>query len=271
MSHTRLPRNKKVVGEGWGYAAAPPSQFDVYRVDSPFIAAGRRKVLGKETRKLLPGDTVAAKRVSSGKVRTDPFALSPRNRLAAHRWQFTDGQENWSPIVRTVRFVDVVARLPGIRLSTPPGTPVDAKADIKTSVPPDLADPRVRLDLVLPWETGATDLTVHDLIADELTEDDGSIDEAMRAAIVDQFSEELPSAQTLDWEMWIDNDFIVVEPGESVFSTIEIRGRQPGRLALAVLAVNGDDENERAASEIVVVDVDDEGTVSLLYADGETG
>lgn len=265
----RLPRNKKVVGEGWGYTAALPSQFDVYRVDSPFIAAGKRKVFGKDVRKHLPGDTVAAKRVSNGKVRTDPFALSPRNRLAAHRWQFTDGQDNWSSIVRTVRFVDVVARLPGIKLRTPPGTPVDAKADIKTSVPPDLADPRVRLDLVLPWEIGATDLTVHDLIADELTEDDGSLDETMMAAIVDQFSEELPREQTLDWEMWIGNDYVVVEPGESVFSTIEIRGTQPGRLALAVLAVNADDDNDRAASEIVVVDVDEDGTVSLLYADGE--
>jgi hypothetical protein len=245
--------------EGRGYTSGLPSHFDVYRVDSPFVGACKR-MIGKSARKHEPGDTFLAKRVASGIARSEAFPLEVRGRLTAHRWQFTDGNL-WSYVIRTVRFADItIGAQGGIALP-----PVSAGIDVKTAIPPELSDPTIELSLILPWPNDESGLTVRDILRDELANGDGHVDEDELSSVLSVADNDL--LDELDWSLSLEPGQLVIEPGEPQTATLMIDANEPGRLALAVAATNINNRKERSVSEIVVVEVDEDGTSSLLYTE----
>lgn len=261
LAHFSVPRGKLLQMEGRGYTEELPKEFQLLRVDSPFLAMCKRR-LDRETETVVRGGAYVAQCVDAHTVRTDPFPLSPRSRFSAHRWNFTDGQTK-AYTIRTVRWADI-RLLPTI--GAPPGSPFEANLRVETAVPLGLDDPPVTLSPVLPWSTRAQELTVRDVLEDELAEDEenGRTSYPKLYEVASEYLDE----NVREWEFSIEPGAMDLVPGQRAISEIHITAHSPGAVALAISAVAGDSPDDPIVSEVVAVEIGPDKPPALLCADG---
>jgi hypothetical protein len=246
--------------EGRHYTDGLPQSFALHRKYSPLVAAFVR-VRGRQPYKHEAGDTWDAARVSDGVGRTESFPLTVSGFTGTHRSLFTDGTL-WSPVVRTVRFADL----------RPTGKIKDpvlgvAEVGLEATVPTGLDDPALRLSVILPWETDEAAGTVRDVLREELTDGNGDLDEDLYGGLLDFAGAYLDDAAPR-WDFSVEPGTLEVEPGSSARATISIATDKPGGVAFAVQAVDVEGERgERAVSDVLVIECDEDGMTTVLYAD----
>jgi hypothetical protein len=253
---------KLVEMEGRHYAGGLPRNFDVYRPYSPLVAACAHAI-GRPARKHGVGDRYGAYEVKPGVARSEPLPLATSRVTGAHRWQFTDGTL-WSPVLRTVRFARVCVR-GGPRV---PLGPASVGAEIEVDVPLGLEDPQVALSVLLPWARGTEGGTVDDVLREELTDEDGELDEELYAGVLAYAAAYLNAEPSAGWEVSIHPGRLEVEPGLTESAPLYVTAPGPGAIAVAVLAVNLEDPEQRAVSDVVLIDRDQDGSLAVLYGDG---
>lgn len=248
--------------EGSPYTA-PPEYFYLWRMFSPVIASASRE-RGNQGGKHLDGDKDHPEPVEGkpGKVRSRPFALGVRF-TGTHRWRFTDGSD-WSPTIRTVRFAAVRPRA-GLR--TPAVLPVDAELGVEIEIPAGLKDPTVELSVLRTWPTSEGAVTVEDILQEEIAGEDGEFDEELYHATLKLLDPYLAKENPQGWEVWIDPDRLEVAPGQAATARLRIHAGEPAGVALAISAVDVDDPEAQAHSDVFVVKYDEDRKGSLLYAD----
>ena len=138
-----LEFGKTVVLRGVGYGGFEPNEFILYRIPTKLVSwalTKRQKPSRWEfaRRPAWPNTTGPVPAMDSESV-----VLVPSGFGAAHRWQFSDWLGNWSPVVRTTRFSTLKASL----TEGHPGVVGTVEMTVQTTV-----DPRLRIDLSLPWE-----------------------------------------------------------------------------------------------------------------------
>lgn len=250
-----------------------PKSFDLYRVHTPVIGAAARAV-GRPGQEHEAGDTYDVTAVDAETVRTATVPLQPAGVLGARRWRFTDNTW-WSPTIRTVRGIGL--SLKG-HVNTPPGFPVDAGIEVKTTLAPGLGDPTVDLSLILPWETGSPHgLTVRDVLRDEVTSS-GDVADAFLDEVLGFMADYLPDSNP-GWEVFIQPDVLEIAPSlgdtgpvwveASETTVLWVRANSPGQLAMAVHAVDRNDPEQRAVSSVIAIERAADGTITVLYTDAD--
>lgn len=248
--------------EGRRYTGGLPDSFDLWRMYSPIVGACAQGIRRRPPGKHLDDDTWNANDIGGGVVRTEPLPLKVSRVTGTHRWQFTDGR-SWSQPVRTVRFVDL--RLGG-HLRSPSVLPVDVEVGVEATVPTGLADPNFRLSLVVPWQRPESEeRTIRDLLSDEITETDGTMDDELNSALGDFLNDYLWDEPPEGWELSVEPDALGIEPGSTGAGVVRVKTGQPGGVAVAVEAVDIDDRERRGYSDVFVVERDEDGTVTVLY------
>lgn len=277
-ARTRLPEGYEVHMEGRHYAAAPPKEFDLYHVYSPVVATIMR------VRKRYPGvhydgDTWDATQIDSTTSITDALPLRASRFTGSHRWKFTD-RTLWSPVVRTVRFMDLSIRG---KAGTPRDFPVNAELEVKVTVPIAGENAKADLSVVLPRgelsanppggaltnEPAPGEVTVQDLVLMEVHDDfdwvsDGSEEDEEILGALDSL---LPVESPVGWAFDIDSGTLEVGPGTSQTASLRINAAEPGAIALAVRADDRSSDTAPTFSDIVIVELRGDGTMALLYGD----
>lgn len=257
--------------EGRDFPASElPTGFDVLRIYSPLVRAIRRR------RGLPPwkntSDYFPAKPLSATAAHSEAFPLQTSAFTGIHRWCFANHASQpleLSPHVRTTRFVDL--RLLA-HLGTPAHFPVGAKGAVEATVPTGLDDPEIRLSALLPWATDTSEeRTVQDVLAAEL--EDAEDERGLADAAIEDISAYLPPEPPAGFELAFEREFLQLEPGESAGSEIEIRPGEPNDqqrgIAFAIEAVDANDPQNRAVSDVLLVELDPETDGTLfLYGDG---
>ena len=236
----------------------------MHRTFSPIVKAARWIAKRKPTRH-EPGDTWEAIPISHTAARSELFPLQTSRVTGAHRWLFTD-RTWWSPVLRTVRFADV--RIP-VKLATPdtPQVPGHAEIGVEVGVPAGLKDPAVTLSVLLPWETEQSGgRTVRHVFEDELTDPSGEVDGTQYEELLAYAREYLPD-EPQGWDFRVEPDTLEVEPGSGESASLRIDAGAPIGIAFAVQAINVENAEEFAVSDVLVVACDEDGTMSVLYAD----
>ena len=264
-----LPDGKQVHMEGRRYDGALPESFDLLRVYSAVIGTVARFGLGKPPWKHLEGDTWYPAPVDYATARTEPFPLKAQRFTGTHRWRFMErpvaGRTLFSPVIRTARFVDI-----GFmgHIGTPPAVPVDAQVGVKVTVPVGLADPKVMLEVILPWDVSeANQSTVHEVLRDELTDDEKGLDGDLYERVLGYLESYLPSTPPEGWNATMNPDVLEIEPGDNALADIEITAPPGTGVALAVRATNAENGDERSVSDVVIVERGNDGTFALLHAE----
>jgi hypothetical protein len=164
-----------------------------------------------------------------------------------------------------VRFVDI--RFNG-RIGAPPLVPVDAKAGFEVTVPVGLDDPKVLLELILPWEASQeSDSAIREALRSELTDDENVLDADLFEATLGYLERYLPSEPPAGWQATMNPEVLDIEPADSIAAALDIVAAPGTGVALAVRATNADNVEQSAISDVVVVERGWDGTVALLYAE----
>lgn len=260
---TSLPAGKRVCMLGRRYGTSRPGQFDLLRVYSPMVRAGARAA-GRPQFTQRARDVWTAHMVGKDEARSDPLSLQASRFSGTQRWRFTD-RTDFSSVVRTTRFADVFVRG---RVRTTEHLPGVLEIEAGVTVPTGLNDPVLALSLVLPGEAmGDGRETVEDILLQELT-DDGELDDRLYEAVRNLNADSLRSGAAAGWEFGLSDERIDVDPGSTARVRIRVAARESGALAFAVQALGlGDARGERAVSNVVVVEGDRLGAMTLRYAE----
>ncbi len=260
LARTPLRDGLKVRMEGRHYTAALPRGFDVYRGYSPLVRSVRRK-RGQQEWTHDAGDTVAAAPLGASAARSEEFPLHASGFAGTHRWRFSDGTDMSSP-VRTVRFA-------ALRFWAALRDPVAGVAEVgvEASVPTGLGDPALQLSVILPWSAPGEWETVHDVLKEELRDRQGRLDEDLYGGVLDFVAPYLREEAIDRWKFELDPETLDLEPGSSDRVRLSISAEEVGGVAFAVRVVNAQNHEERALSDVVIVECDEAGVTTLLYAD----
>jgi hypothetical protein len=257
-----LQFGKTVVLRGVGYQGSVPADFTLYRVPSKLVSWALTS-RGRATRWELarrPAHRNANAPIVT--VDSEPVILAPSGFFATHRWQFADSLDNWSPVVRTTRFSSLTASLTGGYAGVRGGV----KTTVKTTV-----DPRLRIDLSLPWDQDKRYPSPQEAIigeVEDLREIDSNLESPSPADVVESlesfFPGERPPGLDISWEP----QELSLDEGEMRTLDVPISSvsRQP--FAFCFVATNTETGRVAAISEVGVMWRDEAGAISAFGLEG---
>lgn len=252
---------KTVVLRGVGYVPPPPTEFALYRVPSKLVSWALAKQ-GKETQWEFARRPVHATATEPFiEMDTDSIVLSPGGFFKTHRWQFTDLRGNWSPVVRTTRFSTLTASLSG----GAHGASATVGTTIATTV-----DPRVSIDLSLPWDENSDYPSPRQAVMREVLDDLISAGSSLVTdptgvvqSLEQFFPTERPSGLEISWEP----RQLSLDEGATQTFEAHIYGISTQPFAFCFVA-REIDSGDVAVSEVGVMWRDETGAISAFGLEG---
>jgi hypothetical protein len=131
-------------------------------------------------------------------------------------------------------------------------------------------DPEVEFSLLSPWNPPGTNGSLADLLGEIAVDTARGVEESpeeVQAALIEQLGWALPPEPPPGWELYIPESRRFVDEGQTVRVEVNFVTPTPGRTALAIQAEAVGAPGLVAASEVFVLEVDNDLVPSLTFFD----